>query len=812
MFEQGYGQLAQSQFALATGGIVGTGLGQGSPGPDPVRRDGLHLRGDRRGARAARHDRGPAAVRGARRQGPAGSRSRPATGSASCSRSGSPRSIGAADVRDRRRRDPGDPAHRRDAAVRVATAGRAWCRTSSCSRCSSASRAGRRPQPGSELRWTGRSAGSALGLLVLFVILFAQVNYIQVFAADRIANDPANAKRQLIGRVRGRPRQRSSPATRRTVLASSRRSSGDFKYQRRYAQGALYAHLTGLLLLRLRAHRARAVVQRLPGGRRRRAPPADAHRPRPRPRQARRHDRDDDRPRAPAGGGGGGGRPSPATSRSPRSTRRPATCSRSSRTRRSTRTSLASQDPEVVRDAWDELNADPEKPLVSRASDELFPPGSTFKIVTAAAALENGFGPDSTWAEPARARPAAHRRDARELRRRRTARAGRADHARVRPSRSRATSRSARSASSSAPSRLAEQARAFGFTAEAGEDVDPVRHPVGLGRVPRRRDVRAARAGRRDLGDRPAGRRGRTRCTWRSSRRRSATAASMMEPQLVTEVRDPSGQVDRRVRARGVLRAALAATNAARAHGDDGRGRRRPGPGPPRRSPASTVAGKTGTAQHGEGADPHAWFVSFAPAQDAARSPSRWSSSTAVTSAARPRAARSRPRSRKRSSRPRWASEQGTGGRRAERRRTDRPTGDARRALPRRARARPGRHGQGLPGPGHRPRPDGRGQDPRAAVRRRPELRRRASGARRRPRRGSATTTSSSVFDTGSDDGVHFIVMEYVEGRTLADFLAGGGRIMPDRAIEIAIDVCGRSRPRTPRASSTATSSPATSC
>jgi eukaryotic-like serine/threonine-protein kinase len=46
-----------------------------------------------------------------------------------------------------------------------------------------------------------------------------------------------------------------------------------------------------------------------------------------------------------------------------------------------------------------------------------------------------------------------------------------------------------------------------------------------------------------------------------------------------------------------------------------------------------------------------------------------------------------------------------------------------------------------------------------------------------------------SVFDTGSDEGVHYIVMEYVEGRTLADFLAGGGRIMPDRAIDIAEDV-----------------------
>jgi serine/threonine-protein kinase len=47
-----------------------------------------------------------------------------------------------------------------------------------------------------------------------------------------------------------------------------------------------------------------------------------------------------------------------------------------------------------------------------------------------------------------------------------------------------------------------------------------------------------------------------------------------------------------------------------------------------------------------------------------------------------------------------------------------------------------------------------------------------------------------SVFDTGSDDGVHYIVMEYVEGRTLAEFLAGGGRIIPDRSIAIAQDVC----------------------
>jgi serine/threonine-protein kinase len=47
------------------------------------------------------------------------------------------------------------------------------------------------------------------------------------------------------------------------------------------------------------------------------------------------------------------------------------------------------------------------------------------------------------------------------------------------------------------------------------------------------------------------------------------------------------------------------------------------------------------------------------------------------------------------------------------------------------------------------------------------------------------------IYDTGSDDGTHYIVMEYIEGRTLADFLAGGGRLMPSRAFELGEAVCG---------------------
>ena len=41
------------------------------------------------------------------------------------------------------------------------------------------------------------------------------------------------------------------------------------------------------------------------------------------------------------------------------------------------------------------------------------------------------------------------------------------------------------------------------------------------------------------------------------------------------------------------------------------------------------------------------------------------------------------------------------------------------------------------------------------------------------------------VYDSGSDDGTHFIVMEFIEGRTLADFLSKGGRLAPTKAVEI---------------------------
>ena len=46
------------------------------------------------------------------------------------------------------------------------------------------------------------------------------------------------------------------------------------------------------------------------------------------------------------------------------------------------------------------------------------------------------------------------------------------------------------------------------------------------------------------------------------------------------------------------------------------------------------------------------------------------------------------------------------------------------------------------------------------------------------------------VYDNGAEDGTNYIVMEFVEGRTLAEFLAGGGRLSPTRAVEVSEAVC----------------------
>src|SRR5271165_5957352 len=51
---------------------------------------------------------------------------------------------------------------------------------------------------------------------------------------------------------------------------------------------------------------------------------------------------------------------------------------------------LASHDPEQQSQTWQQLRDDPHSPMTNRAIAETYPPGSTFKVITTAAALQNG--------------------------------------------------------------------------------------------------------------------------------------------------------------------------------------------------------------------------------------------------------------------------------------------------------------------------------------------------------------------------------------------------------------------------------------
>jgi peptidoglycan glycosyltransferase len=61
---------------------------------------------------------------------------------------------------------------------------------------------------------------------------------------------------------------------------------------------------------------------------------------------------------------------------------------------------LTTHNPSQIKQAWTSLVNDPNDPLLNRAIAQTYPPGSTFKVVTTAAALSNGYKPTSMLDAP----------------------------------------------------------------------------------------------------------------------------------------------------------------------------------------------------------------------------------------------------------------------------------------------------------------------------------------------------------------------------------------------------------------------------
>ncbi|MCK1821973.1 penicillin-binding protein 2 [Streptomyces sp. XM83C] len=217
--------------------------------------------------------------------------------------------------------------------------------------------------------------------LLLVLALLVRATWVQFYDGQALADDKDNRRNAIqtyaapLGNivVAGRP-----------VTGSARSSGGDLAYKRTYTDGELYAAVTGYAsqayaptqlegiyadLLNGTDNRLKTVMDTVTG---KRADPGDVF---------TTIDPDVQKAGYKALGDKKGG----AVAIDPKTGRILAVVS------------TPSYDPTALTDAntagkaWKQLNADPDKPLTNRALRQPLPPGSTFKLVVAAAALEDGL-------------------------------------------------------------------------------------------------------------------------------------------------------------------------------------------------------------------------------------------------------------------------------------------------------------------------------------------------------------------------------------------------------------------------------------
>lgn len=266
--------------------------------------------------------------------------------------------------------------------------------------------------------------------------------------------------------------------------------------------------------------------------------------------------------------------------------------------------SLASHDLGAVQEAWAALNADPDRPLENRAiAGRTYPPGSVFKIVTAAAAIEEGgLTPASPLPGPAElALPQT------------TATLPNVFEGPCGPGDVTTLADALRISCNTAFGQLGidlggdvlrEQAEDFGFGTELTVPLRTAESTVPEGMDPPQ-SAQAA-IGQFDV-----------RVTPLQVAMVSAAVANdgvLMRPQLVRTVRGPDLQVVEDVEPEQLGRAVEQST--AEALTSMMVGVVEDGSGTAAQIDGVAVAGKTGTAQTGNETDPHAWFTSFAPADD----------------------------------------------------------------------------------------------------------------------------------------------------------------------------------------------------
>ena len=450
--------------------------------------------------------------------------------------------------------------------------------------------------------------------VVLFSMLFVQVAYVQVFAADRIANQPGNFARQLRAEYQTQ-RGRILAADGSPMGESVEAPEGEvYRFERRYPRGVLFGHITGYYS---RVYGRSGLEGSM-----------NAYLAGTAPEFAASNLTDLILGRPKVGG-------SVFTTILPRLQVAAAEALGSQRgavvaVDPSTGDLLAfwsnpGYDPNLLVQgtnddmevAWEALNADPDKPLLSKASQELYLPGSTFKTVTASAALQNGYGPEQEWPNP-RVLDLPTTEDDLENFGGSLCNGGSKTVTMAEAFKESCNVTFGEVALELGADRFSAQAFDYGACPTSppertGCDDPPIvfELPFEVGRFPRPTyfDQRTPALAYSGVGLDNVLTNPLHMALITSA---IANGGVMMRPRIVTEVRDAQGrpvrEFDPEVFGRPISTASAEAMRQMMVSVVDS------GTGTAAQIPGVVVAGKTGTATNGEGRPPNAWFTSFAPA------------------------------------------------------------------------------------------------------------------------------------------------------------------------------------------------------
>jgi penicillin-binding protein A len=440
----------------------------------------------------------------------------------------------------------------------------------------------------------------SIAVIALFASLLAMVNYRQVVQAGDLRDDPRNGRVLLRTYAVDRGAIAVETGGKATPIADSVETDDALKYLRRYATGPQYAHVTGFSSYIYGSTGIERAQDRVLSG-------------------------EDDRlfverlsdqitGNEPEGGSvvltldpaaqaaavaGLRGKRGAVVALDPRTGAVLAMVSAPS----FDPAALSSHDGDAIRTTYGRLSDDPAQPLLNRAIRQTYPPGSTFKVITAAAALESGLTPDSRIPSPTQLTLPQTSRPLRNF-----------GGGTCGDGRTTTLSDALRISCNTAFAQIGldldgdevrDVARSFGFgdnDLEVPDNVVDSVYPDDLNAPQRAQSA----IGQFDVRVTPL--------------QMAMVAAGVgnggrvMRPYLVKQVQAPDLRVldvaEAEVYSEAVSSAVAAQLTAMMERVvTDGSARAAQISG-------VRVAGKTGTAQHAVGKDPHTWFIGFAPADD----------------------------------------------------------------------------------------------------------------------------------------------------------------------------------------------------